>query len=156
MPELKKRKPTRLQGYDYSDAGAYFVTICAENRRNILSKIVGEGSLLPKLSRYGSIVDNLIQNLSDKYPEISVDCYVIMPNHIHILLSVCQTDGRGDPSPTIDSVIGWLKYHATKEINAIRGVTGKKVFQRSFFDHIIRNRQDYEEHVKYIYENPIR
>ena len=79
-----------------------------------------------------------------------------MPNHIHILLSIVENDGRGDPSPTADTIIGWLKYQVTKEINKSRGLSGDRIFQRSFFDHIIRNREDYEEHIKYIYENPIR
>ena len=79
-----------------------------------------------------------------------------MPNHIHILLSIVKDDGRGNPSPTADTIIGWLKYQATKEINKLRGSAGDKIFQRSFFDHIVRNRDDYYEIYKYIYENPIR
>ena len=62
--------------------------------------IVGEGSPLPCLSPYGKIVDGWIQKISEKYPKASVDCYVIMPNHIHILLSIVKDDGRGNPSPT--------------------------------------------------------
>ena len=62
--------------------------------------IVGEGSPLPCLSPYGKIVDGWIQKISEKYPKASVDCYVIMPNHIHILLTSVKDDGRGNPSPT--------------------------------------------------------
>ena len=117
------------------------------------------------LSPYGEIVDRWIQRIPEKYPEAAVDCYVIMPNHIHILLSIVKVDGRGNPSPTdgmkdsipsADMVIGWLKYQATKEINKLRSSAGDKIFQRSFFDHIIRDREDYEEHLRYIYENPLR
>lgn len=90
-----------------------------------------------------------------------------MPNHIHVLLSLFKTvdsNGRGDPSPTtetdsstsVSAVVGWLKYHATKEINSIRNAPGEKVFQRSFYDHVVRNRDDYNEIYKYICENPIR
>ncbi len=154
---LPKRKDPRLKGFDYSKTGAYFLTICTQNRKNILSTIaVGEGSPLPKLSPYGEIVDGWIQKISEKYPEASVDCYVIMPNHIHILLSIVKVDGRRDPSPTANAVVGWLKYQATKEINKLRGSAGDKIFQRSFFDHIVRNRDDYHEICKYIYENPMR
>ena len=64
--------------------------------------------------------------------------------------------GRGDPSPTVDMVIGWLKYYLTKEINKMRGTTGEKAFQRSFYDHVVRNRYDYQEIYKYIYENPMK
>ena len=154
---LPKRKPTRLKNFDYSANGAYFITICTEKRKNILSAIVGEGSPLPKLSRYGKIVDAWIQKMPDKYPEISVNCYVIMPNHIHLLLFVFKDgDGRGDPSPTVSSAMGWLKYQATKEINKTRNAVGEKVFQRSFYDHVIRNDDDYCEIHNYIYENPAR
>ncbi|MBO5415058.1 MAG: hypothetical protein J6A83_00325 [Clostridia bacterium] len=154
--ELPKRKDPRLKGFDYSITGAYFLTICTQNRKKILSTIVGEGSPLPQLSPYGEIVDKWIQRIPEKYPEASVDCYIIMPNHIHILLSVVKDDGRGNPSPTADTIIGWLKYQATKEINLMQGSIGEKVFQRSFFDHIVRNRDDYYETYKYIYENPLR
>lgn len=92
--------------------------------------------------------------MPDKYPEISVDRYVIMPNHIHILLSVAKGYGRGDPSPTVDSAVGWIKYQCTKEINKTRNAVGEKVFQRSFYDHVVRNYEDYLEINKYIYENP--
>ena len=154
--ELPKRKDPRLKGFDYSQMGSYFLTICTQNRKNILGAIVGEGSPLPRLSPYGEIVDGWIQKIPEKYPETAVECYVIMPNHIHILLSIVRDDGRGNPSPTVDTVIGWLKYQATKEINQLRGSSGDKIFQRSFFDHIVRNRDDYYEIYKYIYENPIR
>lgn len=154
--EFPKRKDPRLKGFDYGKTGAYFLTICTQNRKNILSTIVGEGSPLPRLSPYGKIVDKWIQKIPNKYSEVSVDCYVIMPNHIHILLSIVKDDGRGNPSPTADKIIGWLKYQATKEINQFRGAAGDKFFQRSFFDHIVRNRDDYYEICKYIYDNPLR
>ena len=154
--KLAKRKPTRLKDFDYSTEGAYFITICTENRQNILSHIVGEGSPLPRLSPYGEVVDRCIKKIPEKYPGVYIDCYVIMPNHIHILLYIAKDDGRGNPSPTADTVTGWLKYQATKEINKLRGSAGVKIFQRSFFDHIVRNRDDYHEISKYIHENPAR
>lgn len=153
---LQKRKAPRLKGADYSKTGAYFLTICTQNRKNILSTVVGEGSPLPQLTPCGKIVNRWIQKIPEKYPEASVDCYVIMPNHIHILLSIVKVDGRGNPSPTTDTVVGFLKYQATKEINILCGTAGKRVFQRSFFDHIVRNHDDYCEIYKYIYENPLR
>ncbi len=153
---LPKRKPTRLTDFDYTSVGTYFITMCTQNKKCILSKIVGEGSPLPQLSRYGNIADKWINSLSEKYNRITVDCYVIMPNHIHLLLSVDQQNGRGNPSPTISSVIGWLKYQITKEINISSGIIGEKIFQRSFYDHIVRNTNDYNEIIKYISENPIR
>ncbi|MBQ8741476.1 MAG: transposase [Clostridia bacterium] len=78
-----------------------------------------------------------------------------MPNHIHILL-VVKNGGRGNPSPTIDTAIGWFKYMTTKEINKTSNAQGRKIFQRSFNDHIIRGEQDYREIWQYIENNPIK
>ena len=98
--ELPKRKPTRLNYFNYNSPGAYFLTICTENRRKILSHIVGgdvhdapqsDVSYLPKrieLSYYGKIADKYINQLNDYYENIKVDRYVIMPNHVHIILFV--------------------------------------------------------------------
>lgn len=152
--DLPKRKKTRLTNFDYSSHAAYFITICTKDRKNILSSIVGEGSPLPQLSAFGKTVDRHIQGISKKYCEISVDQYVIMPNHIHLLLTLSPNDGRGDPSPTITSVVGWQKYQCTKDINTLCETVGQQFFQRSFYDHIVRNRDDYEAIRRYIYENP--
>lgn len=79
-----------------------------------------------------------------------------MPNHVHLLFSLTpNVSGRGNPSPTIDSVVGWLKYHATKEINNMSEMKGQKIFQRSFYDHVVRNQVDYDEIYSYIVKNPI-
>ena len=90
--ELPNRKDIRLKQYDYSSAGAYFVTICTESRRQILSYIVG-GDVLdaPKnveLSPYGKTAEKYIAQLNDFYDDVKIDRYVIMPNHIHIMLFV--------------------------------------------------------------------
>ena len=145
-----------MKNYDYSTTGVYFITICVEKRRKILSHIVGEGSPLPQLTKHGEIVDRWINLITEKYPDVEIDYYMIMPNHIHLLLSLTNINGRGDPSPTVDAVIGWLKYNATKEINQSRKAAGEKVFQRSYYDHIVRNQKDYEECYKYIHENPLK
>ena len=154
--DLPKRKSTRLKNYDYSSCGAYFITICTQNKEKILSHIVGEGFPLPKLSPKGEKADKLINFIPEKYEHITVDKYVIMPNHIHFLLSIKNQNGRGNPSPTIENVIGWFKYQSTKEINAAFGTSGKTIYQRSFYDHIIRNEQDYKEIWNYIENNPIK
>ena len=167
---LPNRKRTRLEKFDYGKHGAYFVTICTEGRRHILSEIVcdndtagqstpseavGEGYPLPQLTFFGKIADRWINTIHEKYPNVSVERYVIMPNHIHLLLFV-DNIGRGNPSPTISTVVGWFKFNSTKEINAIANTAGKRIYQRSFYDHIIRNQRDYDEVAKYIYENPMR
>lgn len=153
--EIPKRKTARLKNWNYSSAGVYFITICTQNRKNVLSSIVGEGLPLPQLSPYGKIADKWIKQIKGKYESVCVDCYTIMPNHIHLLLSLSPI-GRGNPSPTIDSIVGWLKFQITKEINEQSATVGKKVFQRSFYDHIIRSQEDYNEIYEYIKQNPLR
>ena len=87
---------------------------------------------------------------------MTVGNYVIMPNHIHLLLTIANNDRRGDPSSTVVSAIGWMKYQITKDINVMRNTTGENVFQRSFYDHVIRNHEDYCEIAEYIQGNPFR
>lgn len=157
----KNRKPNRLAGYDYSGNGAYFITICTQDRECTLSDIdVGDGFPVPVLTDYGKISDKYINLITEKYPTVFVDKYVIMPNHIHLLLVVQNPDftasGTGNPSPTIGNVIGWLKYQVSKQINEIHGIAGQHIFQRSYHDHIIRNEKTFQMIWKYIDENPLK
>ena len=99
--------------------------------------------------------------IPEKYPNVSVDKYVIMPDHIHMLLRIDNVgdgspvpQGRRNASPTMGNVIGWYKYQTTKQINTITNTPGEKVFQRSYYDHVIRNQQDYDEIWDYIENNP--
>lgn len=155
--ELPERKQNRLSGYDYSQNGAYFVTICAQNREALFSSIVGGGFPVPivsvELTAKGGIVEQFIGGIPQKYPCVNAEKYVIMPNHIHVLLLIC---GTGNPSPTVGTVIGWFKYQTTKQINLLRGTPGDKLWQRSYHDHIIRDEQDYREIWQYIDENPLK
>ncbi|MBQ7106208.1 MAG: transposase [Clostridia bacterium] len=152
--ELSQRRPTRLRNYDYSNTGYYFVTICTHNRKNLLSNIiVGEGLPLPQLTIQGEIANKYILLVSKKYPSVKIDKYIIMPNHIHIIMCI-DNNGRGNPSPTISNVIGWLKYNITKQINRKYNTIGTNVFQRSFHDHIIRDKNDYLKIWNYIDTNP--
>lgn len=151
--KLPIRKKNRLENYDYSTCGAYFLTICTSARRNYFWNKVGATIGRPQdveLSTYGKIVDEVINNIPKIYPAIMIERYVIMPDHIHLLLRICvDEDGRPMVAPTMSRVVQQLKGAVTKRI-------GISIWQKLFFDHVIRNRQDFEEHVKYIYENPIR
>ena len=150
---MPKRKKNRLENYDYSSCGAYFITICTLNRNNYFWENVGAIIDRPQdieLSLYGKIVDQAIQNISSVYSSLSIECYVIMPDHIHLLLRVCADEnGRPMVAPTMSRIVKQLKGVVSKQI-------GINIWQKSFYDHIIRNRDDYDEHIKYIYENPMR
>ena len=100
--ELPKRKPTRLKGYDYSTPGAYFITICVKDKKQLLSKIiVGDDALIvPQnhLSNCGLICDKYINNINNKYENVTVDKYVIMPNHIHLIIFLHGTMRASSPT----------------------------------------------------------
>ena len=150
--EFCERRSNRIPEYDYSKNGAYFVTICTQDRKKILSSIVGDGFPVPKTC--GIIAQETIRQIPEKYPSVTVDQYVIMPDHIHSLLRFDWDFGTGDPSPTLGNVIGWYKYQVTKQINLEMNTKGTKIFQRSYYDHVIRNQQDYNEIWQYIENNP--
>ena len=156
--ELPNRKPTRLRNFDYNTTGAYFITLCTEGRRQILSRIVGVDVLGdPKkveLLPHGTVADKYIKQMNDFYENITVDRYVIMPNHIHFLLLVREGGSPRTSTPTkqtssVSHFVSTFKRFCNKEYS-------ENVWQRGFYDHIIRNRPDYEEHLRYIYENPIK
>ncbi len=155
--EFSNRKGLRLKQYDYSSVGAYFITLCTKNRVNILSNItVGTGVLdCPQicLTKYGKIADKYIRQMNEFYNSISVETYVIMPNHIHLLINI--EDGQsGRPVPTsnkdanssISKFVGTFKRFSNKEY-------GENIWQSRFYDHIIRDKNDYEEVCKYINTN---
>ena len=147
-----KRKDTRLKEYDYNTNGSYFITICVKGKECLLSHIVGGGVLdAPKiyLSDYGIIVDKQIQEMNSIYNDIQAEKYVIMPNHLHILLRV-QSGSSRTPTPTnslVSRFVSTLKRFTNKQF-------GSNIWQRSFHDHIIRNEEDYFLHMQYIDENP--
>ena len=161
--KLPERKRNRLQNYDYSANGVYFITVCTKDKKNILwAKIqpdfVGEDIILPpdsiNLSPYGRIAKDAIENISKHYSNIEVLQYVIMPNHIHLMLFIPYNDGgRIISSPTnegsIITAIGQMKRNISKRI-------GAGIWQRSFHDHIVRDKNDYEKISKYMYENPMK
>jgi len=138
--ELPKRKPTRLKGYDYSTPGMYFVTICTHNRKCILSHIVGDGLCdLPhnELTGIGKDVEFSIQYINNHYSDVRIEKYVIIPNHIHLIVDLNLSGGHGNPP--LQDVIGQFKSYTTKKYGDI-------LWQRSFHDHIIRDESDYKKY----------
>ena len=157
---LPNRKPTRLKKYDYSSSGSYFVTICTKDRKELLSQIiVGDGVLdVPKniLTHFGEIADMHLSSMSGFYTNIKIDKYVIMPNHIHLLIQIFETEPviglLGTPTPTnslISQFISTFKRFCNKEY-------GENIWQRSYHDHIVRGEADYKKIWEYIDTNILR
>jgi len=155
MKELPVRKNIRLRGYDYSQAGYYFITICVENGHEMLGKvIVGDAPLrvpLVELTEYGIFVEAQIQKINHIYPHVLVDNHIIMQNHIHILAVIKDGTRRG-ASPTkavIPQIVQSLKSMTTRQF-------GFNMWQRSYHERIIRNQVEYQNKWQYIDENPAK
>lgn len=152
-----------MQDYDYSQNGAYFLTICVKDRRELLCKIhvadappVGDAVLsVPtvQLSDIGNTVDAYLQNMSNVIESAVLQNYIIMPNHIHLLIMINHESGTlrtASPTPAsaiIPRIVHGLKVVTTKQI-------GHPIWQRSYHDHVIRNAAEYEKIWHYIDENP--
>ena len=150
MENFFRRKDIRLKGYDYSSEGLYFVTICTRGLENTLSEVVGEDNILPygiRLSEVGGIVEASIARIPEIYPSICVDCYVIMPNHLHMIIGINLQGGRIISAPTISKVVGYFKQSVSKKC-------GGSIWQSSFQDRVIRDEAEYELLRKYIKGNP--
>lgn len=149
--ELPKRKQNRLTDYNYSTPNAYFITVCTQNRRNLFWKETGSavgGYESISLTELGETVRQSVLNISKFYPAITVDHYAVMPNHLHLLLQInTDDDGRSVIAPAISTAVRLMKGAVTKQ-------AGFSVWQKGFYDHVIRNERDYMEIWKYIEGNP--
>ena len=174
------RKSIRLKNYDYSQNGMYFITICTKNREPILSKInkigdVGAG-LVPahdgkmiyeiELTHIGKMIEQEIKNIENNFP-IKIEQYVIMPNHIHLIINFCILKWNGNeindiqragtrPAPTIQNIVRDFKYITSVEYINYNKQIGKfkKLWQRGYYEHIICNENEYYRICKYIKNNP--
>ena len=153
MNKLPKRKTIRIKDYDYSNPGAYFITICTAKREMLFWNNVGADIIRPQniqLSRIGKIAEQGILQIETHYENVFVDKYCIMPDHIHLILQIkANENGQKISTSTIPTIIGSLKRWVSKQV-------GKPLWQKSFFDHGIRNQQDYDEIWKYIDDNPLK
>jgi putative transposase len=166
---LKKyhRRSIRLPEYDYSEEGAYYVTICVQDRLCLLGKIA-DGKM--ELSQFGRIIDECWQWLFKRYSYLHCDAYVIMPNHLHAIMMITDQTCRGGSrtAPTecrqddvdrkrkpLGRLIGAFKTVSTKQINVLRKTPGQVFWQRNYYEHVIRNDKSGGKIRQYIYENPL-
>lgn len=156
--ELPNRKLPRLKGYDYATPGAYFVTICTHDKKCIFGRIVPtseEADAHIQYSAIGQIAKDCLLDITSHYDNIKIDNWVIMPNHIHLLICI---EERINPFPTgnrydISNVVGKFKASVSRAVgNAF--MHSEKVWQSSFYDHIVRNDEDYQSIWQYISGNP--
>lgn len=145
------RHSIRLRDFDYSSNNLYFVTICVQDRKSILGKVVGDRSFL---SPYGRVADTQWLKLTDRFTMIELGEYVIMPNHIHGIIGIRATV---KVAPTLGQIIGAYKsrvIHECLELAKIKDKFIGKLWQRNYYEHIIRNEDDLNRIRKYIHNNP--
>lgn len=163
--DLPRRKKIRLEGYDYSANGLYFVTICVTEKYQVLWENVGANSvrtltaneiLHPKLSVAGKLVKRKLTEISEHYPDVFVEMSCIMPDHVHIIIKIEKQPKNGrtlfaptSETPTLSRVIKHFKEAVTKEL-------GYSIWQKSFYDTIIKNRKQHAEIRQYIANNPAK
>ena len=163
--DLPRRKKIRLEGYDYSANGLYFVTICVTEKYQVLWENVGANSirpltanviLHPKLSVTGKLVKRKLTEIAEHYPDVFVEMSCIMPDHVHIIIKIEKQPKNGrtlfaptSETPTLSRVIKHFKEAVTK-------VLGYSIWQKSFYDTIIKNRKQHAEIRQYIANNPAK
>ena len=154
MERFKKprRRKLRLPKYDYTQAGAYYVTICSYKKRCIFGEVVARQMIL---NRYGKIVQTAWMEIDHHFPTVKTDQFVVMPNHIHgIFVLTPDSLAGGFRRPSLGMIVGSFKSVTAKNINELRGTEGADVWQRNYYEHIIRNEQSMEEIREYIANNP--
>ncbi|HPR18776.1 MAG TPA: transposase [Candidatus Cloacimonadota bacterium] len=148
-----RKNSLRLNNFDYSSPGMYFITVCAQNRMEIFGEINNEKMIL---NDFGLIVQKYIRNISSE--RIRIEEFILMPNHVHILISIIAGAVHEPPlqrrQMLIPKIIGKFKMQSAKEINIIRKTPGMRVWQRGYHDHIVRNMDDCIKIKRYILDNP--
>ncbi|MCB0728074.1 MAG: transposase [Ignavibacteriae bacterium] len=152
---MNRRKRLRLENYDYSLSGMYFVTICIKDRKNLFGKIENDNMILNEL---GKIAKNNWLEIPDHFPDIFLDEYTVMPNHLHGIVGIDKRNDNLIPISTdrtkmlLSKVIQQYKGAVTREFKKISPNTLK--WLRSFHDHIIRNERELNNIRSYIRNNP--
>jgi REP element-mobilizing transposase RayT len=165
-PEKHHRRSIRLKDYDYSQSGAYFITICTHNRECLFGEIVNVGMIL---NEFGKIAWEEWDNNAKIRKNLVQDEYVVMPNHVHGILFILDENDIGATrrvapterlsglaSGSIGAIIGQFKSIVTKRVNSIRGTPGLDIWQRNYHEHVIRDKDELLEIREYIANNPIR
>jgi len=156
---ITNRKSIRLKGYDYSQNGVYFITVCTHQRECMFGKIVDEKL---DLNECGRIVESCWNEIPMHFSNVELDAYVVMPNHLHGIITIVGAGssrplivfGRENRAPTLGKIVAYFKYATTKHINELQKTGIRKCWQRNYYEHIIRSEQSLEKIREYICNNP--
>jgi putative transposase len=155
------RRLNRLKDYDYSQLGAYFITICTKNRSCLFGEIDNDRM---RLSSYGEIIRLSWFDLPQHYTNMELDVFVIMPNHIHGIIFLTDVGAGLKPAPTVPAghchplpeIIRGFKTFSSRKINELRNMSGTALWQRNYYEHVIRRDESLEKIREYIETNPLR
>jgi REP element-mobilizing transposase RayT len=160
-PDIHHRQSIRLKNYDYSQAGAYFITICTHQKQCLFGNIKN-GRM--RLNHLGAIADQYWQQIPEHFPNTALDIYIIMPNHLHGILWIIESD-KNEENPrkfgnivkrSISSMMRSYKAVVTKEIKKACNLQGRySIWQKRYYDQIIRSEKMLNNIRQYILENPI-
>jgi putative transposase len=147
-PDFNHRQSIRLNGYDYSTSGAYFITICTHEREHLFGDIVNE---VMQLTAFGDIARSHWQQLSQHHSNVIMDESIVMPNHLHGIIIL---ESSVDSTKSISEIIRGFKTFSAKAINKERSLRGVPVWQRNYYERIIRNELELDRVRQYIINNP--
>jgi putative transposase len=157
-PNIHHRRSIRLKNYDYSQPGAYFVTICTEGRLCLFGDV--EDAQM-KINEYGSMVQDCWNGLPTHYPQVALDAFIVMPNHVHAIIILSdhlhsESDKVFVPENrhSLDEIVRALKSFSTRSINEHRNTPSMKVWQRNYFEHIVSDEDELYWTRRYILNNP--
>ncbi|MDT8381936.1 MAG: transposase [Brevefilum sp.] len=156
----RHRKNVRLKDYDYASPGYYFVSIVSYERKNIFGEII-DGEM--NLNQAGKTVEQTWQDIPKHFPNTSCEIFVVMPNHIHGIINIIDDEivraqsirGNGVKPKSIGSIIGSFKSAVTKQLHQTKTINQERIWQRNYYEHIIRDEDDYQQITDYIAANPI-
>jgi putative transposase len=172
-----QRRSIRLKGYDYSQPGAYFITICTKDKIRILGNIEGERVIY---SQIGKIAEECWLNIPDHFPNVKLDQWIIMPNHIHGIIFIHDSrrgeafvedhnqmkpptanaspvrHPKGTTPKSLSAIIQNFKSVSTRRVNKLQVTPRKSLWQRGYYDRIIRNEMELDHIRRYIQENPLK
>jgi len=159
-----RRRSIRLPEYDYTQPGAYFVTICTHQRECLFGEVM-EGEM--RLSVWGEVAEQCWRDIPAHFPHVELDAWVVVPNHIHGIITITDVVGAQHAAPlqpprinvrpgSLGAIVRSYKSAVTKRINELRGTPGAAVWQRNYWEHIIRTERALEAIRRYIAENPLR
>jgi REP element-mobilizing transposase RayT len=165
-----RRRSIRLKGYDYAQAGAYFVTICSHGHQCVFGRCLDEEMAL---SKFGEVVAACWHDMPRHFQGVELDAFVIMPNHVHGVVVIARDNEgardnvgathasplprpRGPKRQSVAAIVGSFKSASTRHINKLRGAPGAPVWQRNYYEHVIRNKDGLNRIRGYVLTNPLR